>query len=630
MFWIGIVLLISPCSARESELIPREVLFGNPVKSSPKISPDGNLLAYLAPVNNVLNIWAKTIGAENDRVLTKDNNRGIHIYFWAADSKHLLYLQDIGGNENWRLYGVNVQTNEIKDFAVFDNVQVQIVSRNKHFPNELLIAMNKEDPKVHDVYHLDLTSGELKLVVKNPGNFTSWVTDTHFKVRGAMATTPDGGFDLMIRENEETPWKKLSSWDSDNSVNSGAVSFSKDGNYIYLLDSRKVNAGRLVKMEIATTNMEVIAQDPQYDVGGIMIHPDTYEIQAVSFYKARKKLMLLDESIRKDFEVIADLDHGDFFIIGRDNSDDTWLVVFTKDNGPVSYYAFNRKTQKGVFLFDHMPDLKKYSLAPMEPISFTSRDGLIIHGYITFPPGKDRAHLPLVLNVHGGPWYRDTWGYRPEVQWLANRGYVCLQVNFRGSFGYGKKFLNAGNKEWGGKMHDDLVDAVNWAIDNGIADPKRVAIFGWSYGGYAALVGATFTPDLFCCAVDGVGISNLVSWIQTIPSYWSALLAIFHKRIGNPDTEEEFLKSRSPLFKVDEIKIPILIAQGANDPRVKQAEAEQIVEAMEKKGIEYQYLLFPDEGHGFTKPENRLKFYATAERFLSKYLGGRYETLNAQ
>ena len=505
LVWVGVALLVSSVLASESELIPRKVLLGNPLKASPQISPDGKFLSYLAPLDNVLNVWVRTVGAEDDRPVTKDDNRGVRAYFWAADSKHIMYLQDVGGNENWRLYGVNLETDEIKDFTPFDGVQVRITDRNKHFPNELLIAMNKENPRVHDVYHLDLSSGELRLVAKNPGNYIGWVTDSQFKVRGALVATPEGGFNLLIRKNEAAEWEKLVSWSAEDSLNSGPVTFSKDGDSIYLLDSRDVDAGRLVKMEIATGNIEVIAEDPQYDVGGVMIHPDTYEIQAVTFYRARKELVVLDESIREDFETIGNLDHGDFFVTDRDNADDTWLVAFTKDNGPVSYYAFERETQKGVFLFDHMPDLKRYTLASMEPISLISQDGLTIHGYITYPPGKGRANLPMVLNVHGGPWYRDTWGYNPEAQWLANRGYVCLQVNFRGSTGYGKDFVNAGNKEWGGKMHDDLVDAVNWAIDAGIADPEKIAIYGGSYGGYAALVGATFTPDLFCCAVDVVG-----------------------------------------------------------------------------------------------------------------------------
>ena len=550
LLWATIALLVSSVFASDVQLIPREVLFGNPLKSSPQVSPDGKLLSYLAPLDNVMNVWVRTVGREDDRSVTKDNNRGIRIYFWAADSKHIIYLQDVGGNENWRLYGVNLETDEIKDFTPFDEVQVQITDRNKHFPNELLIAMNKENPRVHDVYHLDLTSGELKLVAKNPGNYIVWVTDAHFKVRGALVATPEGGFDLLIRENEAAEWEKLVSWSAEDSLNSGPITFSKDGNSIYLLDSRDVNAGRLVKLNIPTGNIEVIAEDPQYDVGGVMIHPDTYEIQAVTFYRTRKELVVLDESIREDLETIGNLDHGDFFVTGRDNSDDTWLVAFTRDNGPVSYYAFERETQKGVFLFDHMPDLKRYTLASMEPISFISRDGLAIHGYITYPPGKDRANLPMVLNVHGGPWYRDTWGYNPEAQWLANRGYVCFQVNFRGSTGYGKDFLKPGNKEWGGKMHDDLVDAVNWAVGQGIANSKKIAIYGGSYGGYAALVGATFTPDLFRCAVDLVGPSNLITWIETIPHYWSTLLATIYKRIGNQNMDWVGRRVKSTLTSI--------------------------------------------------------------------------------
>jgi dipeptidyl aminopeptidase/acylaminoacyl peptidase len=619
------LFILSCATTSEPELIPRKVLLGNPVKTSPRISPDGTMMAYLAPVSDVLNVWVKTIGAEDDKPVTKDDDRGIHYYFWAADSKHVMYLQDVGGNENFRLYGVNLETDEIRDLTPYEDVQVQIVDRNKHFPNELLIAMNKEDPKVHDVYHLDLTSGELKLVAKNPGNVLGWVPDANFKVRGNLAATPDGGLDLMLRDTEKAEWKKVVTWDSENSLTSGPISFSKDGKYLYLIDSRDANAGRLVKFEIATDNVEVIAEDPEYDVSDVMIHPDTYEIQAVSFTKARREWTVLDESVRGDFEVIARLDHGDYFVYDRDNADDTWLVGFTKDNGPLSYYAFDRETKKGTFLFDNRPDLNNYTLATIEPISFESRDGLTIHGYITYPPGKGRTNLAMVLNVHGGPYYRDTWGYNPEAQWFANRGYACLQLNFRGSSGYGKDFINAGDREWGGKMHDDLVDGVNWVVEKGIADPEKVAIYGGSYGGYAALVGATFTPDLFCCAVDIVGPSNLVSWINSIPPYWSAARAMLYKRVGNPDTEEEFLKSRSPLFKADQIKIPMLIAQGANDPRVPQPESEQIVEALKEKGIEHEYMLFEDEGHGFAKPENRLEFYAAAEKFLATHLGGRYE-----
>lgn len=612
-------------AAPAPELIPRDVLFGNPVKTSPQISPNGQMMAYLAPVDNILNVWVKTVGQDDDRAVTHDANRGIRIFFWAADNRHLMYLQDVGGNENWRLYGVDLNSKDTKDLTPYDSVQVRILDRDKHFPNELLIEMNKDNPQVHDVYHLDLTTGELKQIAKNPGNYIGWMTDTNFRVRLALAAQQDGSFDVLLWDDPASEWRLLFSIDAENTLTTSPMGFTKDGKSLYLLDARNSNASRLEKYEIATGKIEVIAEDPQYDVSDVMIHPDTYEIQAVAFTKDRDEWKILDKSIQTDFDKIAKLDRGDFMLYNRDDADQIWLVGFTADNGPVPFYTYDRKTKKGTFLFYNRPDLKKYTLAQMTPISFSSRDGLTIHGYLTLPPGEPKKNLPLVLNVHGGPWYRDTWGYNGEAQWLANRGYACLQVNFRGSTGYGKDFLNAADREWGGKMHNDLVDAVNWAVKQGIADPKKVAIYGGSYGGYAALVGATFTPDLFCCALDMVGPSNLISFIQTIPPYWSTMLATFHKRIGNPDTEEEFLKSRSPLFKVDQIKIPMLIAQGANDPRVKQAESEQIVAAMKAKGLKVEYLLFPDEGHGFAKPENRLKFYGAAEKFLATYLGGRCE-----
>ena len=606
-------------------LIPRNILFGNPVKANPQISPDGTMMAYLAPVNNVLNVWVGKIGSDEYQPVTKDEDRGVRFYFWAADNKYIMYLQDAGGNENWRLYATNLDTRETRGLTPFENVQVQVIERNKHFPDELLIGMNKDNPQLHDVYHLDLTSGELTLVAKNPGNIIGWVADAKFKVRGALAALPDGGSELLVRTDENADWKKLVTWNADDMLTSSPLSFSLDGQFIYLEDARNVNASRLVKLNVATGDITVIAEDPQYDVGRVMIHPDTYEIQAVAFNKDRVEWTVLDQSIKLDFDNIQEIHRGDFAITSRDDADATWVVAFTVDNGPVPYYAYERKSQTATFLFDNQPELSNYTLSTMEPVTFTSRDGLSVHGYLTLPVGTNNTNLPMVLNVHGGPWARDAWGYNPEAQWFANRGYACLQVNYRGSTGYGKDFLNAGNKEWGRKMQDDLVDGVHWAIERGIADAKKVAIYGGSYGGYAALAGATFTPDLFCCAVDIVGPSNLITLIKTIPPYWAPLVQVFLQRVGNPDTEEEFLKSRSPLFQVDRIKIPMLIAQGANDPRVKQAESEQIVEAMQNKGIDYEYMLFPDEGHGFAKPENRLKFYAAAERFLAKHLGGRYE-----
>jgi dipeptidyl aminopeptidase/acylaminoacyl peptidase len=608
------------------EIIPRTTLFGNPVKTSPRISPDGKHLAYLAPVNDVLNVWAGEIGKDNAQPVTNDTDRGIRFYFWAADNQHILYIQDIGGNENWHLYASHLETKETRDLTPFENVQVRIIKRDKHFPNELLIGMNKENPQAHDVYHLDLTTSELTLVAKNPGNIVGWVVDSQLKVRGASTTLPDGSSELLVRDTQESSWQNIITWDADDALSSGAVGFTLDGQSLYLLDSRNANTGRLVRLNLATNDLKVIAEDPHYDISNALIHPDTHEVQAIAFNRDRVEWVVLDQSIEQDFQGIRSIHRGDFSIVSRDDADTTWILAFTADNGPVSFYSYDRKTQVATFLFENQPEISKYTLAETKPVSFTSRDGLTIHGYLTLPTSEEPiGHVPLVLNVHGGPWSRDAWGYNPLAQWFANRGYACLQINFRGSTGYGKDFLNAGNHEWGRNMHNDLVDGVNWAIQEGITDPQKVAIFGGSYGGYAALVGATFTPDLFCCAVDIVGPSNLLTLVRSFPPYWATLKGLWNKRVGNPDTEEEFLKSRSPLFKVDQIKIPLLIGQGANDPRVKQAESEQIVEAMKSKGIDYEYMLFPDEGHGFAKPENRLKFYAAAEKFLAQYLGGRYE-----
>ncbi len=606
-------------------LIPRSILFGNPEKAAPLLAPDGRQLAYLAPLDGVLNVWVGSPGGQDDQPVTRDRDRGIRVYCWGRDSRHILYLQDKGGDENWRLFAVDVDARTERELTPYPDVQVQIVEHDKHFPNDVVIAMNREDPRRHDVYRLDLRTGRAERVAENPGNVVHWVTDTSLQVRGAVASREDGGFDLLLRPTERDPWITTLSWSAEDALTSGPVSFAQDGQSVILRDSRGANAARLVRLSLSAGHVALLAEDPDYDVAEVMTHPDTYEVQLASFIRARREWTVLDPWIREDVDAVRALKNGDFLIYDRTDADDRWLVGFTEDTAPASYYAYDRTAKRGEFLFTTRPALERYTLAAMEPVSFTARDGLTVHGYVTWPPGLPRERLPMVLNVHGGPWHRDVWGYDPEAQWLANRGYACLQVNFRGSTGYGKKFLNAGDREWGGKMHHDLVDAARWSIGRGIADPARVAIYGGSYGGYAALVGATFTPDLFRCAVSIVGPSNLITFINTIPPYWSSYRSMLYQRVGNPETEPEFLESRSPLFHVHRIKIPMLIAQGANDPRVKRAESEQIVEAMKAKGIDHEYLLFEDEGHGFAKPENRLRFYAAAERFLAKHLGGRAE-----
>jgi dipeptidyl aminopeptidase/acylaminoacyl peptidase len=610
-------------------VIPREVLFGNPSRVSPRLSPDGERLAFLAPKEGVLNVWVGPVGSSLDSgdfgAVTDDRKRGIRLFFWAEDGRHIVYLQDEGGDENWRIHAVDPATGEDRDLTPFDDVQAQVVARDRRFPDALLVALNRENPELHDVYRLTISSGDLDLVAKNPGNIVGWTADEDFEVRAAMAATPDGGFDLLLRDHADDDWRKYLTWDKEDALSSGPVGFASGGEKLYLLDARGANASRLVLMDLASGETEALVEDPRYDVSQVLVHPDTHEVQAAAVERAKTEWIPLDDDIREDFEALRDLAQGDFSVTSRDRADESWLVAVDSDDGGASYFAYDRATKSAEHLFDARPDLADYELAKMEPVSFTSRDGLEIEGYLTLPPGVAPENLPLVLNVHGGPWARDGWGYDPEAQWFANRGYACLQVNYRGSTGYGKSFLNAGNREWGGKMHDDLVDAVGWAVERGIADPERVAIYGGSYGGYAALVGATFTPDLFRCAVDIVGPSNIITLIESVPPYWKPLIATFNERVGNPETEPDFLKVRSPLFFVDRIRIPMLIAQGANDPRVKQAESEQIVAAMKERGIDHEYMLFEDEGHGFARPENRLKFYAAAEEFLAKHLGGRTE-----
>jgi dipeptidyl aminopeptidase/acylaminoacyl peptidase len=612
-----------------AELIPRRVLFGNPERISPRISPDGTRLAWIAPHEGVLNVWVAPAGADGvdwaqARVITDDADRGIRTFVWAHDGRHLLYLQDTGGDENWRLHDVDLETMQRRDLTPFDGVRTELIAAEKKFPTEILIGLNRDNPELHDVYRLDLVSGELVKEVENPG-FIGWIADSQLAVRAGLAPQPDGGMVVMVRGRADEEWRPLLSIGAEDALTSGPIAFSEDGTALLAESSVGANTARLVRYDLATGDVQVLAEDPAADLSSVRLNPDTREPEIVTFLKDRSDYQVLDPSVAPDLAAIRALHPGDPSFVGADDADATWLVGFTNDTGAVPYFSYDRETHSGRFLFEHQPELSQYDLAPMEPFSFSSRDGLTIHGYATFPPGAERHELPMVLNVHGGPWARDVWGLNSEAQWLANRGYLCVQVNFRGSSGYGKAFINAGDREWGGRMQDDLVDAVAFAVGQGWADPARVAIYGGSYGGYAALAGAAFTPDLFRCAVDIVGPSNLKTLIETIPPYWAPMIAQFHRRVGDPAVDAEFLWSRSPLSRVSSIRIPLLIAQGANDPRVKQAESEQIVAALRKAGIDHDYLLFPDEGHGFAKPENRLRFYAAAERFLARHLGGRAE-----
>ena len=610
------------------ELVPRHLLFGNPDKTMGTVSPDGSRIAFLAPVDGVLNVWVGDASGANAAPVTDDRDRGIRSYFWAHDSRHLLYVQDQGGDENWRLYSVNLPTGTVTDLTPFDGVRAQPIALSQRRPTEMLVGLNRDDPAYHDVYHVDLESGRLDLVRSNPGfagpSENAWIADEDLEIRAAVRPTSDGsGYELCVPEGED--WRVIQTFDYEDALTSSTLAVSGDGTRLYMLSSKGVNAGRLVRLDLATGAEEVIAEDPNYDVGDVVLHPKTRHPQIVGFVRDRLEHVVLDPDVAEDFAAVQAIGPGEVHIQSADDEDRRWVVSLVIDDGPARTYLFDRGDKSATLLFEDRPDLINYELAAMEPFSFQARDGLTIHGYLSFPPGVERDNLPTVLNVHGGPWLRDVWGFDPEPQWLANRGYLCVQVNFRGSTGYGKDFTNAGDREWGAKMHDDLIDAVDWVVGEGYANRDKVCIYGGSYGGYAALVGATFTPAVFSCAIDIVGPSNLKTLLESVPPYWVAMLEQFKRRVGNPATEEEFLWSRSPLSRAGDIQVPLLIAQGANDPRVKQAESEQIVAVLKEKGIDHTYMLFPDEGHGFAKPENRLKFYAAAEAFLAEHLGGRAE-----
>jgi dipeptidyl aminopeptidase/acylaminoacyl peptidase len=610
-----------------TELLPLKVIFGNPERVQPSLSPDGTQLAWIAPHNDVLNVWVAPVTDDGvdwaaARVVTDDTDRGIRDFNWAHDGRHLLYVQDTGGDENWRLHDADLLTGERRDLTPFDNVQARLIAAEPKFPTEVLVGLNKDNPQLHDVYRLDLVTGELVKELENPG-FVGFVADADLVVRAGVVTHEDGSADTMIRDGADGEWRLLLHIPAEDLMTTNPVEFSADGRSMLALSSLDTDTATLVRIDLATGATEVLAADPEADVTGLRLHPPTREPQIATVLKDRSHYVVLDRSLEPDLAAIRALHPGDPVFSGGDDTDTTWLVSFTNDKGSVAYFSYDRASRTGRFLFEARPELARYELAAMEPFSFTARDGLTIHGYATFPPGAERSGLPAVLNVHGGPWARDAWGYHPEAQWLANRGYLCIQVNFRGSTGYGKAFVNAGDREWGAKMQTDLLDAVAFAVGRGWADPKRVAIYGGSYGGYAALAGAAFNSDVFCCAVDIVGPSSLKTLIETIPPYWAPMVSMFHRRVGHPASDEEFLWSRSPLSRADQIRIPLLIAQGANDPRVKQSESEQIVAALRAAGIDHEYMLFPDEGHGFAKPENRLRFYAAADKFLAKYLGGR-------
>ncbi len=618
----------------EIPIIPRKVLFGNPDKIQVRLSPDGSHLAFLAPLNGVLNVWVGP--ADNPdaaQPVTHDTGRGIQYFFWAYTNRHILYVQDKNGDENWRVYSVTLSDLHTQDLTPLEGVQARIAKVSHNFPTEILVGLNDRDKHHHDLYRLNIETGERTLLVENREGFVQFVSDDSYTVRLAMRFTPNGGTEVL-RLSSAGAYQPFMTISQEDSLTTAPMAFDRSGRVVYLFDSRGRDTAALVAVTLDTGEQKLLFEDPRADISDVLIHPTEKTVQAVASTYERKHWTALDDSIAQDFQYLQTVADGEIEVVSRTLDDTQWIVAYLMDNGPVRYYLYQRPTKSARFLFTNRRALEGLPLSRMHPIFLKSRDGLTLVSYLTLPVWADRdgrpEHpLPMVLLVHGGPWERDSWGYDAFHQWLANRGYAVLSVNFRGSAGFGKKFINAGDREWGGKMHDDLIDAVQWAIDNKIADPTRIAIMGGSYGGYATLVGLTFTPELFACGVDICGPSNLVTFIEAIPPYWVPMLTLLTSRVGDHRTEEgrQFLLARSPLTYVDRICRPLLIGQGANDPRVKQAESDQIVQAMQAKNIPVTYVLFPDEGHGFARPENRIAFFAVAEAFLARHMGGRCEPI---
>jgi dipeptidyl aminopeptidase/acylaminoacyl peptidase len=621
---------------QEVEVIPRREFFGNPDRASVQISPDGTQISYLAPLDGVMNVWVAPRGdVSKARAVTADRGRGIRVYFWAYTSRHIIYLQDKNGDENWRAYSVDLTTGNEVDLTPLEGVQARIQGVSRYFPEEILVGLNDRNPQLHDLYRINIVTGAREKVVENNEGFFEYVTDDRYRVRFALRLTPDGGNEVMKRA-EDGNWEPYLQIPQEDVLTTSAVDFDESGEVLYMIDSRGRDTAALKTVNLKTGEEVTIGEDSRADVDGVLIHPVRKTIEAYATTYELREWRLVDRSLAEDFAYLKGVMSGAWEIVSRSDDDRWWIVADIRDDSPVRYYLYDRKKKEAQFLFTNRSNLENKPLAKMWPATISSRDGLNLVVYYTLPVWSDRdgdkkpdQPLPTVLWVHGGPWFRDTWGYNAVHQWLANRGYAVISVNFRGSTGFGKKFLNAANREWGGKMHDDLIDTVEWAIREGIADPKKIAIGGGSYGGYATLVGMTLTPEVFACGVDLVGPSNLITFMNAIPPYWKPLMDLFITRVGDHRTEEgrKFLMERSPLTYVDRIKRPLLIGQGANDPRVNQKESDQIVEAMQEKGIPVTYALYPDEGHGFARPENSLSFFALADVFLGNCLGGRTEPI---
>jgi len=603
-------------------IIPLEDFFKNPDKSSYQISPDGKYFSFLAPYESRMNIFVQKVGEDKATRLTSETARDIAGYFWGNNNR-ILFLKDTGGDENYQLYGVNIDGSNLLPLTAFEGVRTSIIDDLPDIEDEVIIGLNKRNPQIFDPYRLNIVTGEMTMLAENPGMIQGWMTDHNGKLRIAIAL--DGvNQSLLYRDNEEDEFDVILTTNFKESMS--PFVFTADNQKLYATSNLSRDKDALVIFDPKTgKEIEKLYENDKYDLSGVSYSRKYKKIQATSYMShCGLKRHFFDKELEGIFDKIsAKVSGKPFGVVSRNKNEDMYIVRTYDDKTPGKYYLYDIQKDALTFIVDIYPWLSENNMAAMECVNYTSRDGLNIEGYLTLPKGytmETAKNLPVVINPHGGPWARDSWGFNPEVQFLANRGYAVLQMNFRGSTGFGKHFWEISFKQWGKTMQDDITDGVNWLISKGIANPEKIAIYGGSYGGYATLAGLTFTPDLYACGVDYVGVSNLFTFLNTIPPYWKPMLDMMYEMVGDPVADKALLESASPVFHVDKIKVPLFIAQGANDPRVNKDESDQVVEALKSRGVEVEYMVKYDEGHGFHNEENRFEFYRAMEKFLDSHL----------
>ena len=597
--------------------IPVRDFFRNPERSGFALSQNGKFLSWLEPYRNRLNVYVRPLAGGRARRVTAETARDLAGYFWKGD--RILYEKDFGGDENFHLVSVGLDGKDLKDLTPGEKLTAQVVDQLPDDDRHLLVSHNRRDPQVFDVFRIDVKTGEERLVARNPGNITGWLTDHAGQLRVAIAT--DGvDSSVLYRDKETDPFRTLLTTSFKETV--APLFFTFDNQRLFVASNRGRDRTAIFEFDPVTAKEgKLLFEHPEVDVDELGYSRKRKVLTSVRFTTWKDQRVILDPQTQAMFKTVeAQLPGYEVDFSASDQAEDKFIVVSYNDRTQGKRYLFDLATGKLTFLAEIAPWLKEGDLAEMRPVSYTSRDGLTIHGYLTLPKGVPPKLLPVVVNPHGGPWARDSWGYNPEVQFLANRGYAVFQPNFRGSTGYGRSFWEASFKQWGNTMQNDVTDGVQWLIGQGIADPRRVAIYGGSYGGYCTLAGITFTPDLYAAAVDYVGVSNLFTFMTTIPPYWKPFLAMMYEMVGNPEQDKAMLTAFSPVFHVDRIRTPLFIAQGANDPRVNQAESDQMVAALKKRGVAVEYMVKADEGHGFQNEENRLEFYEAMETFLALHL----------